>query len=305
MPDQGEPADARSVVYLVAPGDDLNRIAQHFDTQVEALIYANQLSSPVVLHVGQQLTIPVLPVEQTLAPADPRRGLAMAENRADDLAALGVGWFYIWDWCSNPGCVPMVYWMELPPACPALLLVGNEPNAIRPYGGPISPTVAAARVRQIEFTCPQTRLIVGNVSADDWAPSGGWGSGQNWILAFLDAYKRRSGHAFHQTLGVHCYAQTEAAYCLGRLAELRGTYAGPMWVTEFGLLSGAPDAFDSLLRYAAANFERFAAYTNRQPHTSQGWELTTGVELVGSNGMLTPIGQVYADWPLPANSRMH
>jgi hypothetical protein len=77
-----------------------------------------------------------------------------------------------------------------------------------------------------------------------------------------------------------------------------------MWVTEFGILTGEPTEFGMLLRYIAANFERFAPYTNRQPHTGQGWELSVSVELVGSNGMLTPAGQVYADWPLTADSRM-
>src|SRR5260370_30552681 len=74
VPDAGVPADPPSVVYSVAPGDDLNQIAQRFDTQVQALIYANQLSTPVVLHVGQQLTIPVLPAQQTTMPAHPRTG---------------------------------------------------------------------------------------------------------------------------------------------------------------------------------------------------------------------------------------
>ena len=305
VPDEGVPDSPPPVVYVVAPGDDLKQIAQRFDTQVQALVFANQLTISVALHVGQQLTIPVLPVALAVEPAvDPQRGLAMAVNRPDDLAALNVTWFYTWKWCSNPGCVPMVYSMDLPPACPPLLLVGNEPNAIPPYGGPVSPATAAAKVRQIELGCPNTRLIVGNVSADDWAASGGWGSGQNWLLAFLKAYQGRAGHAFNQTLGVHCYAQSDAAYCLGRLAELRGIYAGPMWVTEFGILSGDPTEFDMLLRYVAVNFERFAPYTNRQPHTGQGWELAPGVELVGSSGMLTPIGQVYADWPLTANSPM-
>lgn len=46
---------------------------------------------------------------------------------------------------------------------------------------------------------------------------------------------------------------------------------------------------------AGANFERYAAYTNRQPHTGEGWELSVGVELVRQDGELTPSGELYAD----------
>ena len=77
-----------------------------------------------------------------------------------------------------------------------------------------------------------------------------------------------------------------------------------MWVTEFGILSGSPEQFGALLTYITAHFDRFAAYTNRQPHTGQGWELNTGVEMVDSNGSLTAVGDVYSVWPRPGNSQM-
>ena len=77
-----------------------------------------------------------------------------------------------------------------------------------------------------------------------------------------------------------------------------------MWVTEFGVLSGSAQQFDQVLQYVSAHFDRFAAYTNRQPHTGQGWELSSGVEMVQGNGSLTAVGDAYAIWPRSASSQM-
>ncbi len=44
--------------YVVQPGDTLSRIAQQFDTTVEALVAANQIANPALIEVGQKLIIP-------------------------------------------------------------------------------------------------------------------------------------------------------------------------------------------------------------------------------------------------------
>jgi LysM repeat protein len=293
----GSSAEVPGPVYLVQPGDNLTRLAEQLGTSVESLVSANHITDPNTLQVGARLIVPHhLPVVD-LALLNPRRGLAMAVAAPQDLAALGVGWYYVWDWCNRPRCVPMAYFMDLPPACPPLLLVGNEPNAVRPFGGPLTPAEAATKVLAIEKACPRTRLVAGNVAADDWRPSGGWGSGHGWLAEFLRQYQAAAGHRFNQTLGVHCYAQAVADYCLEQLADLRGLFVGPMWVTEFGILSGAAQQYATLLNFIDAHFERYAAYTNRQPHTGQGWELNMGVELVLPDGRLAPAGEIYADWP--------
>ena len=296
--DPGADDSQPGVVYAVQPGDTLTSIGRHFDTRVAALQLANGMGDATLILIGQRLKIPIIPsAPVAVNPPDPRRGLAMAVVRPEDVDELGAAWYYTWQWCAAPGCVPMVYQMQAPPICAPIILVGNEPNAIQPSGWPVSPTLAAERVRAIEGQCPGARLVVGNVAADDWSSVGGWGSGRDWLAAFLQAYAHYARRNFHQTLGVHCYSQADAAYCLGRLAELRALYSGPMWVTEFGILSGSPDEFLRLLKYVAGHFERFAAYTNRQPHTGQGWELSTGVEMVNGSGRLTPVGDVYALWP--------
>jgi len=298
VPDAGVVDDDPPITYVARPGDTLTAIARRYGTQVEALQLANQMGAATQILIGQRLRVPVAASPALLVhPPNPRRGLAMAVPKLTDAAELGVAWYYTWQWCSDPGCLPMVYQMETPATCAPIILVGNEPNAIPPAGWPVTPTMAAERVRAIEIHCPGSRLVVGNVAADDWSSLGGWGSGRDWLMAFLKAYAQTARRNFHQTLGVHCYSQANAAYCLARLAELRAVYGGPMWVTEFGILSGSPDEFGAVLKYVSNHFDRFAAYTNRQPHTGQGWELSSGVEMVNGNGSLTPVGDAYAQWP--------
>src|SRR5688572_769600 len=124
-PEDGPPP---GIVYTVQAGDNLTVIARRYGTRVEALVAANHLPDASLIFVGQRLRIPVLPIRAntTVAPSD-RKGLAMATHFPEDLETLGVAWYYTWGWCHAPGCVPMVHGMELPPACPPLLLVGNEP----------------------------------------------------------------------------------------------------------------------------------------------------------------------------------
>ena len=228
------------VTYVVQAGDTLTAIARRFGTRVAAAQLANRMGDATLIIVGQHLAIPVLaPGPQLVNTPNPRRGLAMAVPRPGDAANLGVAWYYNWKWCTGPGCVPMVYQMERPAACAPTILVGNEPNAVQPSGWPVSPTLAAERVRAIERQCPGSQLVVGNVAADDWSSAGGWGSGRDGLRAFLQAYSQYARRSFHQTLGVHCYSQALERYCLDRPAELRAAYGGPMWLTEFGILSGS------------------------------------------------------------------
>ncbi|MBI4300495.1 MAG: LysM peptidoglycan-binding domain-containing protein [Chloroflexi bacterium] len=51
-------ATVEGTVYTVQGGDTLFGIAQKFGTTVEAILKANDLSSPDKLSIGQKLTIP-------------------------------------------------------------------------------------------------------------------------------------------------------------------------------------------------------------------------------------------------------
>ena len=221
------------------------------------------------------------------------KGLAMADwSHSEDLLSLNVAWYYGWgEYCTGDArCINMVRAMQLPSSCYPILLVGNEPNAKEPWGAPITPTEAAKKVRAIQQQCPATKLIVGNVSADDWSRAGGWGSGYNWLKKFLSEYRRLYRIRYTGSLGVHCY-QTQAGWCITQLAAMHGLYAGEMWVTEYNELSGNLAEFQSLTDYALANFTRVALYTNRQPDAP--WALN-GASVVRSDGTLDERGAYYA-----------
>lgn len=215
------------------------------------------------------------------------KGLAMVDvTHLEDLDSLEVLWRYSWgEYCGGADrCINMVRSMQLPQQCNDYLLVGNEPNAREPYGSTVSPSQAVKLVKAIKAMCPKTFLIVGNVSADNW----GNGSGANWIRSFLTLYGK-----YKDGIGVHCYTQHLASYCIDKLKEYRSIYPGEMWVTEFSVMSGDPVEFKKVLDYASEKFTRYAAYTNRQLHNGSGWELSRNVELVNSDGSLTSIGNVY------------
>lgn len=52
------PSGSSGTTYVVQPGDTLTNIAVRYDTTVEALMIANNLSSPNLIYVGQTLKIP-------------------------------------------------------------------------------------------------------------------------------------------------------------------------------------------------------------------------------------------------------
>jgi len=228
---------------------------------------------------------------QPVQAVSPAKGLAMAQSQyVEDLTSLNVSWWYVWGWCDTPGCIPMVRSMELPPSCPEILLVGNEPNAKEPWGAPITPTDAVRKVRAIQLQCPATKLIVGNVSADDWSGAGGWGSGYNWLKKFLREYRRLYRSNYTGGIGIHCY-QTQPGWCITQLKALRGLYAGEMWLSEYNDLSGSLAAFQSLTDYAFLNFSAVGLYTNRQPVAP--WALN-GASVVRDDGTLDDRGAYYA-----------
>lgn len=268
--------------YVVQPGDTLYRIARANGTTWQELARVNGLTSPDRIYIGQCL---LLGVEQISSV----KGLAMADwGHSEDLLSLNVAWYYGWgEYCTGDArCINMVRNMQLPQTCYTVLLVGNEPNAVEPYGAPVSPGEAAKKIKAIEAQCPATKLIVGNVSADDW----GNGNGAEWLKAFLREYKRLTCRVYSQTLGVHCY-QIQSGWCIGQLAAMRRVYSGEMWLTEYNDLSGDVNNFVALTDYAFANFSGVALYTNRQPDAP--WALN-GASVIMPDGSLDARGVYYA-----------
>jgi len=276
--------------YIVQRGDTLYRIALANGTTWQELATLNGLTSPDKIYVGQCL---MLKAGQVVSASSALKGLAMADpSHSEDLTTLNILFWYTWGENCNgqSNCINMVRTMRTPAFCYDTLLVGNEPNAIEPYGMPISPNDAVSLVLAIHSACPNTKLIVGNVSADDWSGAGGWGSGYNWLKKFLSEYRKLTHRRYVGGLGVHCY-QTQPSWCIVRLKEMRSLYSGEMWLTEYNDLSGDLAAFTALTDYAFANFSRVALYTNRQPDAP--WALA-GASVVRDDGTLDERGALYA-----------
>lgn len=277
--------------YVVQPRDTLSAIAVRHHTTYPELARLNGIANPNLIQVGQCLKLlsttsgnPVTGIS-----SNSLKGIALVSwnTRQEDIAKLGAAWYYGWgEYCAgDPLCVNMVRSMQAPNECYSVLLVGNEPNAREPFGAYISPTDAVAKVKAIHAQCPQTKLVVGNVSADDW----GNGNGYTWLSAFLRQYPD-----FNQAIGVHCYTQNLASWCIDQLKAMRSLYVGEMWVTEFAVLSADPSQFSALLTgMSKFNFTRIAVYTNR--NNGADYDIpNTG--MIGGDGNLTGIGKVYADW---------
>lgn len=60
MAGQLRPTATPTGIYIVAAGDTLSEIAAEFDTTIEEILVANEMSDPNDLQVGQELIIPSL-----------------------------------------------------------------------------------------------------------------------------------------------------------------------------------------------------------------------------------------------------
>ena len=233
---------------------------------------------------------------------DGLKGLAMATNAPGDLDLLGVDWWYVWGVkaTDDERYVPMTRNWSVPdiPADTPYLLVGNEPNAYEPFGHTMSSKYAVERVVAIQEAYPDTFLIVGNVSYDNWwggllRKKLGMGTGVQWLKDFLGHYKRITGKKFDQGIGVHSYPDSYKKG-KGQLLKYRRVYDGVMWLTESNLAQNEIDLgqFGDFFKLAGQLFDRYACYTNRQD--GSGSSLPFPMDLCNDTG-LTEIGDVYAN----------
>ena len=224
----------------------------------------------------------------------PGKGLAMATNAPGDLDLLDVKWWYVWGWGDSTDAryVPMTRdWLCPLKPSPEYLLVGNEPNACEPYGYTMAPNHAVQWLRALEVAYPDTIMVVGNVSADNW---GMGGDGVWWLTRFLQYYESTNGRPFSHVLGCHEYAYN-ANLAIEQFNRYRAIYSGRMWLTECNLVqdfSIDTSQFREMFQAAGETFDRFACYTNRQD--GSGSSLPYPMDLCNDAG-LTGIGEVYKD----------
>jgi LysM repeat protein len=68
-PVPGSTAQPLQVIHEVASGETLSSIADEYDTNVEAILAANELDSPDLIYVGQELVVPLMPPTATPTPS--------------------------------------------------------------------------------------------------------------------------------------------------------------------------------------------------------------------------------------------
>jgi len=219
------------------------------------------------------------------------KGLAMAVNALEDITKLNAEAYLNWSYCDAPSCVPVAYSAASITRCQPVIIVSNEPNAVVPYGVPMTLTRYAQLIQDVRAKCSDAMLVIGNVSVEDWRSVGGQQRGADWLRELLPMIRDD-----HYVIGVHCYSIT-AWWCVNELREI-DSLAVNVWVTEFGITSGDPREMKRLLIWLDKNTDAYFVFTNRQPSScekgKQGWELDNYVELVQcKTGDLTPLGIVF------------
>jgi hypothetical protein len=197
---------------------------------------------------------------------------------------LKASWFYVWNWCSSSGCVPMTRNWAMPPSCPPILMLGNEPNSIEPYGFPISPETAAMVSLQIKTQCPNTWFVSGNVALPQFLGI----SSIEWLQRYFNA----SGIA--DQIGIHNYIAPgwTAEQAIQVLDSTISAFPGKKFcITEFGDYNRNPEIFRAYLSAMKSRVDCFASFTDRDPN----WYIYgTNLNMVNDDGTLNIFGQIYA-----------
>ncbi len=225
------------------------------------------------------------------------KGVALLDwSHKEDIAALGATKYYGWGpYCNGAAnCYNMNRTWTLPQStCYSTMLLGNEPTNDEPAGHPISASEAASVTVAIRAACPNTTLVVANIHVNNINREQ---EALDWLTAYFTAYEAMSGHYFgwygpKDVLGLHCYSPS-ATTCTTRLdaaMDLMPSQSTKVWITEFGNVN-----YENLPS-TLAGFDHDIRIAYVFPFTNRG----TGpylLDMVNSDGSLTDIGQIYADW---------
>jgi murein DD-endopeptidase MepM/ murein hydrolase activator NlpD len=173
-------------VYVVQPGDTLFRIAERFDTTVEAIVGANDIADAALIEVGQKLVIPTTRPELVPAP-EPQPNRRVHPVRAGEtLPALAFRYgttVPALSWHNELGHLGVVW--------PGLALGIPEPKALHAGVRGYPEVEASGRV------ITQGQTLVVQVEAEASLVVEGWLFGQEipffeqaggyWALAGVDA----------------------------------------------------------------------------------------------------------------------
>ena len=273
-------------------------------------------------------------VMNVLAEPSPKRGIGFNEIAVTDLAALGAGVSWAYNWgvdvpeplraadASGIEFLPMVWGpqegfrvqlderLQKGPK-PFAVLGLNEPNLRgQAFQSPSDAAVAfetlAAQCRRHGVRLVAPNMALGTPEADSWRETGPDGTETVYtsMFPYLDAFERKlrtDGAKPPAAIGVHVYGNIwELKWILG---ELEKRYPGiPVWVTEFNW-SGAQteaEALDYMVQAVdalerAPNIERYAWFKADLGDDRHS--------LVAPNGGLTSLGRLYVAMPHPDSKR--
>jgi hypothetical protein len=242
-----------------------------------------------------------------------KRGLAYGYNSVADLGALskGIGWWY--NWAAKPDnadvasahaglgveYVPMA-WGQASlsalegdvPSDARHLLGFNEPN----FGSQanLSPTDAAALWPQIEAFAKAHNLAIVSPAVNYCGSPCNVQDPFDWLDQFFAACPGCKV----DYIAMHWYACTGDALTW-YLQQFESKYTQPLWLTEFSCLDASDTSEpvqEAYMKAALAILEadprvaRYAWFTGRSDHTPS-------IDILGADGELTPLGQIYVDYP--------
>jgi hypothetical protein len=249
------------------------------------------------------------------AAAQCKRGIAYGQSSVADLTVLskGIGWWY--NWAAMPDntavasahaalgveFVPMAWGQaslaDLATQVPAdakYLLGFNEPN----FGSQanLTPAQAAALWPQVEAFAKQRNLKIVSPAVNYCGSPCNETNPFTWLSDFFAACPGCQV----DYIAMHWYACTASALT-SYVQQFESTWTQPLWLTEFACTDGSGNAqpepqqeayMKTVLPLLEADPRvfRYAWFTGRSTGGSP-WDL------LGADGTLTPLGQIYVDYP--------
>jgi len=230
-------------------------------------------------------------------------------------------WSYRGNYQINAGAPTIPYFMwgtfqHYDLVCDTYIMVFHSPNARQPVGHPImeridgvwvnSPKLAVQKLLEVEQACPNSTLIVGQMSPHNYYSNNNGsypGTGAEWANGFLSEYEIVTGTAFPHYLGIILSENTEADVYpiwkqLADYVTLAHQHDVRLWTSFINCKYCDYQEWRNILDLAYDNTDAVFVFANRPPKVS--------VEYWGSSwrcyrslicdGHLTVAGQAVTDF---------